>query len=236
MPQVIRVVAVDPHPVFLEGLARSLRVYDDLEIVGLTTSADEFVSFVRQQKPDVALIDALMSGGIEAARSATRAHRAMKIIMLAGSVESIPEAAVKISGGHAWVLKTMGAAYLASTIRVTQSGGFTIGPGLSGRIVLTGGQLIDRTVSREKPVRFTSRENDVMRCVCQGLTNREAANTLGIREATVRNYVVKVKRKLHAASRSDIARLGSSCVGPRICSLFTAISALQYLGYACEVL
>jgi DNA-binding NarL/FixJ family response regulator len=237
MHQVIRVIAVDPHPVFLEGIARSLRGHDDLVIIGLTSSTNEFVSLARLHQPDVVLIDALMEGGIEAARSVANDGRGPKIIMLADSIESIPEMAVEISGGHAWILKTTGGAYLAWTIRVTLNGGFTIGPGLSGRIVLIGDRLIDQAAAVSAPVCFSGRENDVMRRVCQGMSNRDMATDLGIRETTVRNYIVKIKRKLKATNRRDIARLSSRYIRNMMCLLLGAATCTQhFVGYAIELL
>lgn len=236
MHQVIRIVAADAHPVFLEGLARALQAQDDLTICATTTRIDDVVPLVLRHEPDILLIDALMKGSIGAAQSVTRARPMTKIIMLAGSLDAIPHKAVEISGGRAWVLKTMSGAYLAATIRITQNSGFTIGPGLSGRIVLMGDRLIDRTMTESMPIRFSGRETDVMRYVCRGMSNREMADTLGIRETTVKNYVVKIKRKLNATSRDDIVRLCGRYLADASCALLSATGTCRLLGQFLNVL
>ena len=83
MSEAIRVVVADDHPLFREGVINSLRSMPDIVVVAQASDADEAVRLVREELPDLALLDVTMpGGGIEAARKIAAACPATRIVML----------------------------------------------------------------------------------------------------------------------------------------------------------
>ena len=102
MAEIIRIVLVDDHPLFREGVAYTLGAQADMEVVAQGESRDEAARLAERHAPDVLLLDInIPGGGIEAARAIAAARPAIRIIMLTASVDEDDLAAAMAAGAGA---------------------------------------------------------------------------------------------------------------------------------------
>ncbi len=201
----IRIVVADDHPIFRQGLARSIGESADFEVVGEAATADEAVALVAACVPDVALLDISMpGGGIAAARRIVRDHPSVRVAMLTASEADHDVMAAMQAGAIGYVLKGVSAAELLDVLRETAAGRAHVSPALAARVLAAmqapasprrghGGGIED----------LTRREEDILRLVARGLSNREAATELGLQEKTVKHYMTIILEKLQARNRVE---------------------------------
>jgi len=205
----IRVVIIDDHTLFREGLASIIRLEPDIEVSGLAGSVQEGVEVTRKLKPDIVLMDfSLPDGtGADATRLVLQEHPDCKIIFLtmAESDENL-FAAIR-SGAKGYLLKNMSPPKLVATIRSVQRGE----SGLSRSMTLRLMEELSRTKESERSeysplANLTPRELDVLRELVTGMTNREIGNRLFISENTVKYYVHSILEKLNLPNRRAAAK------------------------------
>jgi len=205
MPDVIRVVLADDHPLFRDGVALSLGAEPDLEVIAQTGSAEEMVELVRRLKPDVAILDISMPkmGGVAAAAEIAALNIGTRIVMLTVSEDRDSLFAALKAGAHGYVLKGVSASELRAVVRRIAEGETFITPALAEELIFEFSRP-----RREDPVsELTERERAVLDRITQGLTNREIAELLHLSEKTVKHYVTLVLQKLRVRSRTEAALL-----------------------------
>ena len=194
----IRVVVADDHPIFREGLVRSLEEDAAFRVVGAGGSADEAVALVERHAPDLALLDISMpGGGIEAARRIRAAAPDTRIAMLTVSEDEQAVAGALRAGAIGYVLKGVSAAELREILEGVVRGEAHVSAPLAARL------LGDLEASRRRQPRhpvdaLTKREEDILRRVARGMSNREVAEALSIQEKTVKHYMTSILGKLQA--------------------------------------
>ena len=125
MDEVIRIVLVDDHPLFREGVAYTLGAQPDMQVVAQGDSRDEAARLAEVHSPYVLLLDInIPGGGIEAARVVAATHPAIRIIMLTASVDEDDLTAAMAAGAKGYILKGV-AARISNGVRgaVTRAGG-----------------------------------------------------------------------------------------------------------------
>jgi DNA-binding NarL/FixJ family response regulator len=214
----IRVVVADDHPLFREGVITSLQAVPDIVVVGQAADADEALRVVREELPDVALLDVTMPGnGIDAARKIAAACPATRIIMLTVSEDEDDLLAAMKAGASGYVLKGVSARDLASVVRSVSSGEVYVAPSLAFGLL--------REMSSPRPsdplAELSARERQVLELVASGLSNQEIGSRLGLAEKTIKHYMTNILTKLQVRSRVEAALLaarvglGQSGPGPR---------------------
>ena len=205
MDKEIRVVIADDHPLFLEGVSKTLTDFGDFEVVAECANADDVLKAVCEHLPDIALLDIGMpGGGIEAARGIAAIYPVVRILMLTASEnESDVMEALEV-GACGYVLKGVGGAELADIINTVHEGGVYVSPSLAARM------LVD--IKNQKNFdRFdlfsdlTTREEQVLKLVSKGLSNKEVALALTLSEKTVKNYMTNILKKLRVRNRIEAA-------------------------------
>ncbi|MGO8368842.1 response regulator [Rhizobium ruizarguesonis] len=195
---VIKIAIVDDHPLFREGVSRSLSEIDDFVVVGEGASADDAVTLAASQRPDVLLLDVSMpGGGINAISEIVVGSPQTKVLMLTASEDVDPLIASLRRGAAGYVVKGIGSRGLAEAIRTVVRGSRYISPSMRAKIVEK--TLLDR------PGSLTPRETEVMELVAEGLTNKHIARRLNLQEKTIKHHMTEILLKLGASNRTEAA-------------------------------
>lgn len=201
----IRVVVADDHPLFREGVAFSLINEPEITIVGKAESGEEAIRLAAETMPDVLLMDIAMPGcgGIEAARTISLTQPAVRIIMLTVSEDQDDLMSALKAGARGYMLKGISARELGQAVQSVAAGEVYISPALAGNI------LFEMTYRQPAdPIDdLTDREQEILRFVGEGLTNREIGARLHLAEKTIKHYMTNVLQKLQVRSRVEAALL-----------------------------
>jgi len=206
MDSAITVVVVDDHPLFRSGVVRTLDEEDGIEVVAEGASADEAVELVARHMPTVALLDISMPGnGISAAGRIAEAHPTVRIAMLTASESDQDVMKALEAGATGYVLKGVGAGDLVSMIRGVAHGESYVSPSLAARL-LVAMKSTDAVPSPQTALAsLTGREEQILRLVANGLSNKEVGRELDLQEKTVKHHMTSILQKLHARNRVEAA-------------------------------
>jgi len=200
----ISLIVADDHPIFRDGLVNSITETGEFEILGVASTANEAVALAERHKPDVALLDLSMPGnGISAAKRIADAKSASYIAMLTVSEDDGDVTAALQAGATGYVLKGVSAIELRAILTRIAAGEAHVSPGLAA-------QVLKIMQNREPPARepiddLTKREEDILKGVAAGHSNREIGDNLGIQEKTVKHYMTTILSKLQARNRVEAA-------------------------------
>jgi len=209
----IRVIVADDHPIFRQGLVRSLSESPDFEVLGDAATAPEAVALAEATGPDVALLDISMpGGGIAAAAAIARSCPRTRIAMLTVSEDEDDVLAAMKAGATGYVLKGVSAGDLLAVLREVAAGNSHVSPALAAR-VLSAMHRTPKTGARTPLDDLTRREEDILRRVAQGLSNKEVARDLGLQEKTVKHYMTTILGKLQARNRVEAALIARDIWG-----------------------
>jgi DNA-binding NarL/FixJ family response regulator len=202
----IRLVIVDDHSIFREGLLSVLKTEPDLEIVGQGASAEDAVRLAREFLPDIILLDISMpGGGLKAAQDIVENYPVVKIVILTGSEgESHVMTALK-TGARAYVLKGVAARELVNIIHVVHDGEIYVTPTLAASLLsdMTSG---GHPESSDSPFeKLTEREHEILTLIAAGTSNKEIGLKLHLTEKTVKHYVTNILQKLQVHNRVQAA-------------------------------
>ena len=207
MTQAIRIAIVDDHPLFREGVARSLGEIGGFEVVGEGASAEDAERLVAAMRPDIVLLDISMpGGGLAAAANIMAGHPGQKVVMLTVSEANADVAQALNAGARGYVLKGVGSKALAEILSNVAAGESYVSPTLSARLLSD--LLLQPTTRKADPIQqLTGRETDILRLVAEGLSNKEVAARLSLQEKTVKHHMTRVLAKLNVRNRTEAALL-----------------------------
>ncbi|RWB52920.1 response regulator transcription factor [Mesorhizobium sp.] len=202
----IRIAIVDDHPLFREGVARSLGEIGGFELVGEGASAEDAERLVRASAPDILMLDISMpGGGLNALASILAAAPEQKIVMLTVSETNSDVAQALKAGARGYVLKGVGSKSLAEILRDVATGQSYVSPTLSARLL---SDLLQPAGRKPDPLsQLTGREAEILKLVAEGLSNKEVAARLALQEKTVKHHMTRVLAKLNVRNRTEAALL-----------------------------
>ena len=208
MTTTIRVVVADDHPLFREGVARTLAESGLFEVVGQGASGREAVDLTAALAPDLVLLDLSMpDGGQWALGQIVAAGNPPVIAMLTVSEDDDAILAALGAGAAGYVLKGIGSRELVQILSDLVAGRSYVAPSLAAR-VLTRMNAPRRGGAPESPLdSLTKREEDILRLVAEGKSNKEVGLALDLQEKTVKHYMTGILQKLHVRNRTEAALL-----------------------------
>ncbi|QLC74441.1 response regulator transcription factor [Pseudomonas sp. LPB0260] len=197
----IRIGIVDDHPLLRQGVAAALKRIADFEVVEQGGSAEEAERIATKYKPDVMLMDVHMPGdSFAAVRAIVSGNSATRVLMLTVSESEEDAYAALEAGAKGYVLKGVSGPELAQAIRSVAMGQTFITPGFASKLISN----LQKQNGDEKSVNeLTHREEQIIREVANGLTNREVADKLSLSEKTVKHYMTSIMQKLQVRNRVE---------------------------------
>ncbi|HOX89716.1 MAG TPA: two-component system response regulator NarL [Burkholderiaceae bacterium] len=199
------ILVVDDHPLFRKGVIQLLAMEPSFDVVGEAGHFDEAVRIAREKEPDLTLLDLNMKGGsgLEVLAALKEEDPARRVVML--TVSDAPEdlmAAIR-AGADGYLLKDMEPEDLLARVRESLEGRTVIGEALTNALATA---LRDEARADKRDLReLTEREQDVLRCVASGMSNKMIARALNITEGTVKVHVKHMLKKLGFRSRVEAA-------------------------------
>jgi len=196
----VKILIADDHPMIRTAIEVLLRDTGQT-IVGSATTGEEALRALEELRPDLLLLDLQMpeGSGMDVLRAVRSDGLTLRVVLLTAGIEdpALMEAyALKVDG---MVLKNSDPAYLIECLDAVGAGRSWIDPELKERIA----RLADRAPA-ERPA-LAPRERELIKCVSQGLRNREIAKQLGVTEGTVKVYLHNVFDKLGVKNRTELA-------------------------------
>ena len=204
----MKIIIVDDHVLFREGLATIIQKETDIEVAGLVGSVKETVDLVEIVQPDIVLMDFNLPDGTgaDATIKVLEKRPECKIVFLTMSDDDENLFAAIRAGAKGYLLKNMSPSKLIATIRSVQQGESALSRSMTLRLM----EELSRTKEPERLgdaalAKLTNRELDVLVELTQGKTNREIADELYLSDNTVKYHVHSILRKLNLQDRKEAA-------------------------------
>lgn len=202
-PSPIRVLVIDDHPLYRDGVVRILDSQPDIVVVGSGGDLASAQTLARTSGADLALVDVSMpGGGIAAAR--TLVACGIHVAMLTASEADDDVLSALDSGATGYVLKGVGGDELVQIVRIVARGGSYVAPSLAAHLLSA--LSAPRGTPTHSPLDdLTKREADVLRLVARGHSNKEIGRALDLQEKTVKHYMTAIMQKLQVRNRVEAA-------------------------------
>lgn len=205
---VIKILVVDDHAIFRQGLISVLQQYEEFEVVGQASSGVEAVDKASELQPDVVIMDISMPGGngVEATSAIQQNLPDVRVLILTVSNEENDLFTAIKAGAKGYLLKNVSLQELIDSIRLVASGEAIVAPSMAVRLLDEFRQAeIERT---EKILSELSlREKEVLQLIADGKSNKEIAAKLYISETTVKAHLRSILEKLHVRNRAQAAAM-----------------------------
>ncbi|HLJ51162.1 MAG TPA: response regulator transcription factor [Bryobacteraceae bacterium] len=199
----IRLLLVDDHILFREGLRRLLASEPDFETIAECGTPAEALEALSRSAVDVVLLDFDLEDdtGTRFLSSAARIGYKGKTLMVTAGMGPVDLAVARKLGISGIFLKHSPPASLIEAIRTVANGGFWMDPKVANQGTVNTG------TEKRSPPRLSPREQNVLRCVCEGLTNKEMAYRLGVSQSSVKATLQNLFDKMGVRTRGQLVRI-----------------------------
>ncbi|HZG80365.1 MAG TPA: response regulator transcription factor [Brevibacillus sp.] len=217
--QELRIVIVDDHQLFREGVKRILEMESDFKVVGEGADGGDAFKLAEEYKPDVMLMDINMPNinGVSATENVISVSPQTRVIMLSIHDDEGYVYRTLRTGASGYLLKEMGTSDLVDAVRVVAGGGAYIHPKVTGKLIEEFRRLSDQEGMAERSFSvddanavdpkmiesLTRREREVLQLMAEGKSNRAIGEFLFISEKTVKNHVSSILQKLNVQDRTQ---------------------------------
>jgi two-component system, NarL family, nitrate/nitrite response regulator NarL len=221
LPTPIRILVVDDHTLFRRGLIALLARDPQLHVVGDAADAGEALRRAQELQPDLVLLDNHLPGvnGVDALPALRDAAPGARVVMLTVSEDEQDLAAALRGGACGYLLKTMEGEALVQAIARAMQGESVVAQEMTGKLFAafrgaSGASGASTSEKRAAPISplaaLSPREQEILRGIARGASNKEIGRELGIAETTVKIHVQHVLRKLDVASRVQAAVIATA--------------------------
>ena len=203
-----RVLVVDDHPIFREGLAALLVSLGDMDVVATTADAESALAVVAQNDIDVVLMDLNLPGmsGITATGQIAARLDAPAVLVVTMVDDDDTVLAAMRAGARGYVLKGATGDEIGAAVRAVAAGSAVFGAAVA-RQILAIAAAAERTDTASRTAGLTDRESHVLRLLADGNSNTQIARDLHLSLKTVQNYVSRILDKLQLGDRTQAALL-----------------------------
>jgi len=208
--ETIKVLIVDDHPVFRGGLQQCLEARKELRVVAAVGSGEEMWRALRTHgRPHIVLMDVEMPGesGIELTTALHEKYPEIRVVMLTAFSESERVFAALKAGAVGYLLKNVSPDEIRATVERAAAGEPMLSGEIAGRVLREFERERQEARYREQLADLTPREEEILKLLATGESNREIAKRLFISEQTVKNHVASIFRKLQVNDRTKAALL-----------------------------
>lgn len=204
----IRVLVVDDHELVRSGITRMLADNPDLDVIGQASSGEDAIEFVRENRPDIVLMDIRMPGigGLEATRRILRLDDSIRVIVVTACADDPYPSRVMQSGAQAYITKGADIQEMVRAIRKAHSGQRYISPEIAQKMALK--QLAgdkDDDGELAKFDRLSEREMQIAMMVVDCQKVQDISDKLCLSPKTVNSYRYRIFEKLEISSDVELA-------------------------------
>lgn len=200
MNSVIKIIIADDHPLLTAGIKMTLDQWEEFEVVGVASNGAEAVSLCEKLKPNIVIMDMQMPemSGSEAIESIKSSIPGVRVLAFTTFDDNETVSRAMAAGCDGFLLKVIAPEKLRASLL-----------SIAGGINVYDQDAISRMrqcVRSKAELFFGEKELTVLRCVCNGMTNVEIAEEMGLRSGTVKNMISLLLSKTSCVSRSQLAR------------------------------
>lgn len=202
----IRMLIVDDHPIYAQGLKALLEDEADLNIVGLAADGFAALDLIEALRPDIVVLDVRLPGisGPDLARQIRIRWPELRILALSGFDDDETVCDMIAAGAMGYVLKDAGPEEIARALRLVMAGQSHLTPSVARKVLEQFGRLDDPGRERlEEYDGLSGREVEVLRLIAQGDSNKQIARRLYLSERTIENHVYNIYRKIEVRDRTQ---------------------------------
>ena len=208
MAERTKVMVVDDHPMWRDGVARDL-TEAGLDVVATASNGTDALNRAPAVRPDVVVLDLQIPApnGVEVTAALVKADPTVRVLILSASGEQQDVLDAVKAGATGYLVKSASRAELLSAVLRVAGGDTVFTPGLAGLVLGEYRRLSDTpTPSDSDAPRLTERETEVLRLVAKGLSYKQIAERLFLSHRTVQNHVQNTLRKLQMHNRVQLVR------------------------------
>lgn len=204
---IIRILLVDDHSLFRNGIKSLLESQDEFEVIGEASNGLEGVKRAKQLQPDLVLMDLHMPGtsGLEALHMLTEDLPDTKVLMLTVSEDGQDLMQALQSGARGYLLKNIEIDFLVESIHKAMNGESVMSPQMSATLIDAVREPVVKVETHKQEIKLTPRESEIIGMLASGESNKSIARTLDLAESTVKIHVQGILRKLNITSRVQAA-------------------------------
>jgi DNA-binding NarL/FixJ family response regulator len=204
-----RVLVVDDHPIFRDGLAALVGSLPDMEVAATATDGPEAIDVVRREAVDVVLMDLNLPtmSGVQATATITAMANPPAVLVVTMVDDDDTVVAALKAGARGYVLKGAPGEEIAAAVRTIVAGGAVFGAGVAAQVLVMTSSPKAAASQPNDGAGLTEREREVLELIATGASNPQIARTLGLTLKTVQNYVSRILDKLQVADRTQAALL-----------------------------
>lgn len=196
----IRIIAVDDHPLILKALENLISEHDDIQLIATANHGSKLIGLVREYRPDIAVVDLGMSTGdfdpISSISNLKQQFPNVKVLVLTSYDDGLWVRELVAAGASGYMLKSDDFSLgIVQAIRALYAGGKFFSP-----------QIADKLISNdESQIRLTQREKSILLLLSDGKSTETIADSLGVSEKRIRNLLVTICDKLEIERSSGVS-------------------------------
>ena len=202
--QEIKIMIVEDQEIIRKSLGIVLNLNADINVVGTAENGAVAVEMAAQLLPDVILMDVQMPvmDGVEATERIKKSYPDVKVIMLTTFQDADVVSGALHAGAEGYILKAIDPMDLAAALRLVHRGETMISQEVA-KALFTRSSATAGAFVKESDYGLTDRETQVLKCISDGLANRDIAEKLFLSEGTVKNYISNIYSKLNVQNRAS---------------------------------